>query len=160
MIAVNTVLPHEQPRTARDQDGRNHRRLSNAIGKPACRYSPDDESETEERNGVGEQPWQPHRLVPEQPRCAECQHDQAETAEAFLAGRAAEECPPDDERDGEDEGHHHASSEAFDSGDDGFDTEACEPLQDDGHDAGPNSQGIWGSHAALYFRRHTIVPSV
>lgn len=160
MIAVDAILPDEQPRAARDQNGCYHCRLSNAIRKPACRHRPDHKRETQERNGVGEKPWQPHRLVPEQPCCPQRQSDQAESAEAFLAAGAAEECPPDDERDGEDERHHHAATEAFDSGDDGFDTEPCEPLQEDGDDAGPNSQGIWGSHAALYFRRHRIVPSV
>ena len=67
--------------------------------------------------------------------------------------------PPDNECDGENERDHHASSEAFDSGDEGFDTEPRQPLEYDGRNARPNSQGIGRSHAPLYFQRMTLVPS-
>ena len=96
----------------------------------------------------------------EQPRAAERDHNQTECAKAFLAAGATKERPPDDEREGEDERDHHASSEAFDSGDDGFDTEPRQPLQYDRHDAGPDTQGGWGCHAPLYFRGAQIVPCV
>ena len=123
MIAIDAVLPDEQPRAASNQNRRNHRRVSNAIWQATCRNRQDDESETQRGDGVSEKPRQPHRVVPEEPSRAECDDNETECAEAFLAARATEECPPDDERDREHERDHHASSEAFDSGDEGFDTE-------------------------------------
>ena len=159
MIAVDAVLPDEQPRAARDQNRRNHCRMSHAIGQTTRRHCPGDKRETQKWDRVRQQPRQPHRFVSEQPRCAERRDYQAESAEAFLAARATEECPPNDEGHGEDERDHHALSEAFDSGDDGFNTESREPLQRHGDDAGPYSQGFCGRHAPLYFRAAQIVPA-
>ena len=54
MIAIDPVLPDEQPRTACDQNRRHHRRVSNSIWQTAGRDGPDDEGETQKRNGVPE----------------------------------------------------------------------------------------------------------
>ena len=42
VITVDAVLPDEQPRATCDQNRRDHRGVTNAIGKATCRDRPND----------------------------------------------------------------------------------------------------------------------
>src|SRR4026207_2056135 len=97
----------------------------------------------------------------QEPGRAECECDECECAETFASSGATEEGPPQNQDDSKTEGEHHAHTEAFDTGHECFYSEPREPLQDDGGDGGPHSEGsLRGSHAPLYSRRPRLASSL
>ena len=61
-LAGDATGPDERPHSAREQDGRDHRRAPRSVGEATAGHRPGDEGEAQDRDGEdGEE--RPHRLV-------------------------------------------------------------------------------------------------
>ena len=158
MIAVNAILPQQQPSKAGNYNCSDHRRVTHLVRQTTRRDGPRYEGETQHWNRVRQQPLKPHRLVFEKPRRDDCSDEQSERRKPFAPACAAEEHPPCDDDKKEGQRAEDGVTKALYSGKEFFNTEPEYPLQHDGDDARPHSEqllgillpGLGGSHAGLY----------
>ena len=141
-VAGDAAGPEERPPSAREQDGRDHRRAPRSVREATGGHRPGDEGEAQDRDGVdGEHhPHHPrrNRLV-DDARCREQRDDhQDDGAQALGPGCPAEEHPPHDDSQRATESANHPDDQRV--GNDDGDDKPEQPQQHSGDDAGPQPE--------------------
>ena len=142
-VAGDALGPHEREHSAREQDGRDHRRAPRSVREATAGHRPDDEGEAEDRHGVDDQQHPHHprrdRRVDEARRGDEPRHHQGDRAQALRPGCPAEEHPPQDDGQPTQEPANHP--EGHGAGHDDGDAKPRQPLQQHGNHPGPQPEG-------------------